>query len=79
MIDASDPHIGDRITVTDEILDRIGASQPRFYVFNQIDKCTRVQIKKLKTEYKHLKPIFVSAKIGEGIMNLKEQLQSFSS
>lgn len=79
VIDASDPHIGDRITVTDEILDRIGASQPRFYVFNQIDKCTRVQIKKLKTEYKHLKPIFVSAKIGEGIMNLKEQLQSFSS
>lgn len=65
VVDASDEHIADRISVTDEILARIGASQPRWYVFNQIDKCTSAQLKKLKTTYKHLKPLFVSAKTNE--------------
>lgn len=65
VVDASDEHIADRISVTDEILARIGASQPRWYVFNQIDKCTSAQLKKLKTMYKHLKPLFVSAKTNE--------------
>ncbi len=65
VVDASDEHIADRISVTDEILARIGASQPRWYVFNQIDKCTPAQLKKLKTTYKHLKPLFVSAKTNE--------------
>jgi GTP-binding protein HflX len=65
VVDASDEHIADRISVTDEILTRIGASQPRWYVFNQIDKCTSAQLKKLKTTYKHLKPLFVSAKTNE--------------
>ena len=65
VVDASDPHIADRIAVTDDILTRIGAKQPRWYVFNQTDKCTVAQLKKLKTTYKHLKPIFVSAKTSE--------------
>ena len=65
VVDASDEHIADRISVTDEILARIGASQPRWYVFNQIDKCTSAQLKKLKTTHKHLKPLFVSAKTNE--------------
>ena len=74
VVDASDPHIADRITVTDDILLRIGASQPRQYVFNQIDKCTPAQIKKLKSTCKHLKPIFTSAKTGEGVEELKGKL-----
>ncbi len=38
VIDASDPFIQERIQVVNEILDQIGATQPRFMVFNQIDK-----------------------------------------
>ncbi|MCB9806626.1 hypothetical protein H6768_01790 [Candidatus Peribacteria bacterium] len=67
VVDASDPHIQDRIDVTDNILNRIGATQPRWYVFNQIDKCSTHQIKALKKTYKHLKGIFVSAKTSEGL------------
>jgi len=76
VVDASDPHIEDRIGVTDDILSRIGASQPRWYIFNQIDKCTAAQLKKLKSTYKHLKPIFVSAKTGEGVEELRKKLSS---
>jgi GTPase len=78
VVDASDPHIIDRISVTDEILTRIGAKQPRWYIFNQIDKCTVAQIKKLKTTYKHLSPIFVSAKTDEGVEALKAKILTFS-
>lgn len=74
VVDAGDPHIADRISVTDDILTRIGATQPRWYVFNQIDRCTPAQIKKLKATYKHLKPIFVSAKTDVGIDELKQKL-----
>lgn len=78
VVDASDVHIADRISVTDEILARIGASQPRWYVFNQTDKCTPAQIKKLKADYRHLKPLFVSARTGEGIEELKAKILTFS-
>jgi len=78
VVDASDPHIIDRIRVTDEILTRIGATQPRWYVFNQTDKCTAAQIKKLKTTYKHLKPLFLSAKTDAGVEELKAKILTFS-
>ena len=65
VVDASDLHIADRIAVTDDVLERIGATQPRWYIFNQIDRCDATQIRKLKTQYKKLNPIFVSAKTGE--------------
>ncbi len=78
VVDAGDPHIADRIDVTNKILDRIGAKQPRWYIFNQIDRCTGAQIKKLKTDYKHLKPIFVSAKTGEWVEELKKKILTFS-
>jgi len=78
VIDASDPHISDRMTVTNTILDRIGATQPRWYIFNQIDKCTPADIKKLKKTYKHLNPLFVSAKTDEGLETLKGQILTFS-
>lgn len=78
VVDASDEHITDRISVTDEILARIGASQPRWYVFNQIDKCTSAQLKKLKTTYKHLRPLFVSAKTNEWVEELKTKILTFA-
>lgn len=78
VVDASDTHIVDRISVTDEILSRIGASQPRWYVFNQIDKCTPAQLKKLKTIYKHLHPLFVSARTIQGVEELKAKILTFA-
>jgi GTPase len=77
VVDASDPHIADRIAVTDDILTRIGATQPRWYIFNQIDKCTTPELKKLKSIYKHLHPIFVSAKTSVGIEELKQKIITF--
>ncbi len=77
VVDASDPHIADRIAVTDDVLERIGATQPRWYIFNQIDRCDTAQIKKLKTQYKKLNPIFVSAKTGEGVEELTAKIQSY--
>lgn len=77
VIDAEDPHLEDRIGVTDDILARIGATQPRWYIFNQIDKCDTSQLKKLKSVYKHLHPIFVSAKTGEGVEELKNKILTF--
>jgi GTP-binding protein HflX len=65
VVDSSDPHIADRIAVTDDILKRIGSNQPRWYVFNQTDRCTSARLKELKKTYKYLSPIFVSAKTGE--------------
>ncbi len=77
VVDASDPHIADRIAVTDDVLTRIGAIQPRWYIFNQIDKCTDIQLKKLKNTYKHLHPIFVSAKTNAGLEELKTKISTF--
>lgn len=78
VVDAGDPHIADRIAVTDEILDRIGAAQPRWYVFNQIDKCQKRDIQAIKKSYKNLKPIFISAVTGEGVEELKERILKIS-
>lgn len=78
VVDASDPHIADRMEVTNDILNRIGAAQPRWYIFNQIDRCIPSQIKKLKTTYKALKPLFVSAKMEIWIDELKEKILTFS-
>lgn len=79
VVDAGDPHIADRIAVTDDILERIWAQKPRFYIFNQIDRCDPETLKKLKTQYKKLHPIFVSAKTGEGIDELKQSILSMKS
>ena len=72
VVDASDPHIDDRITVTHDILRRIGIVQPCITIFNQIDRA--VDIVSLRDTYTDLDPVFVSAKTGEGIEELKRIL-----
>lgn len=74
MIDASDPKIEDRIRVTDEILESIGANQPRRYIFNQIDKLSDDQLNDLKQKWIHYDPLFVSAFDGSGLPLLKNVL-----
>jgi len=74
VVDASDRHWKKRIDVTDAILDRIGSKQKRMYIFNQIDKISKKDLALLKKETKIYKPIFVSAKSGEGLEKLKKYL-----
>lgn len=64
VVDASDPKIVDRIDVTDEILESIGADQKRIYVFNQTDKITKKRVNELKKEFEQYNPIFISAQSG---------------
>ncbi len=74
VVDASDPHWRDRIEVTDTILERIGAKQKRWYVFNQIDKISAKDVKMLKKDSKIYAPLFSSARTGEGLESLKVRL-----
>jgi len=74
VVDASDPHWRDRIEVTDTILERIGAKQKKWYIFNQIDKITKKELTLLKKETKMYKPFFLSARSWEGLEMLKMKL-----
>ena len=37
VIDASDPKMQEKIEVVESILERIGAKQQRYYIYNKID------------------------------------------
>ncbi len=75
VVDASDPHWQERINVTDEILERIGSKQPRWYIFNQIDKISKKELTALKKLVKPYAPMFLSAKTGEGVEELVKRIE----
>ncbi len=75
VVDASDPHWQERINVTDEILERIGSKQPRWYIFNQIDKISKKELTVLKKLVKPYTPMFLSAKSGEGVEELVKRIE----
>ncbi|HKL43738.1 MAG TPA: GTPase HflX, partial [Candidatus Absconditabacterales bacterium] len=52
IIDASDPFVQERINVVNEILDDIGANQPRLMVFNKIDLIDDKKLNEIKQNYK---------------------------
>lgn len=60
VIDSSDPFIQERINVVNEILDDIGANQPRIMVFNKIDLIDEKKLQELKNTYKDEISIFIS-------------------
>ena len=72
IVDASDPKIEDRISITDEILLKIGATQKKRYIFNQIDKLSTEEINVLKERFSELDPIFISAYKNIGVKELKK-------
>ncbi|MDP2670249.1 MAG: hypothetical protein Q8O99_04825 [bacterium] len=63
VIDASDPLLEDKIHIVDQILDQIGAHQPRVLVINKIDIITPSRLKTLKRSFSDAQ--FLSAQIGE--------------
>lgn len=75
VIDASDPKIQEKIEVVESILDRIGAKQPRYYIYNKIDLIEKRYLSALKKSLKGRKDVFlISAYSWEGIEQIKERL-----
>lgn len=75
IIDCSDPFVGEKIKVVNDILDKIGARQERILVFNKIDLTTKEVIKKLQEEYKGEEQVWISIKEWEWIAEIKEKIK----
>ena len=75
VVDAHDPWIEEKIQIVNDTLDKIGASQQRFLIYNKIDLMTDEQKSQLKSQWK----LIVSSVTGEGIDVIKQFLhQTFS-
>ena len=59
VIDASDPKIQEKIEVVESILDRIGAKQPRYYIYNKVDLLEKRYLSALKKSLKGRKDVFL--------------------
>lgn len=76
VIDATDPLLEDKIQVVDEILNQIGAQQPRIMVLNKIDMLKRKSaFTLLKKRFPHRQWVLVSAVSGQGIDALKMSIR----
>ncbi len=76
VIDVSDTKMFDKITIVEDILHELQATQTRIYVFNKIDLLSLEQQKILAEKYTGKSVVFVSAKTGEGIELLKEKTEA---
>jgi len=74
VIDASDPFVQERINVVNEILDDIGAKQPRFMVFNKIDLIDKSKLAELKSRFGWKDVLWISALKWIGLEELKKFL-----
>ncbi|USN56427.1 MAG: GTPase HflX [Candidatus Peribacteria bacterium] len=74
VIDSSDPQVYDKIQIVDDILDNIGATQRRLYIFNQVDRTDPEVLKKLLHTYSDRSIVALSALQKEGIDNLKSTI-----
>ena len=73
VIDASDPYVSERVQVVHEILDEIGAHQPKILVFNKTDLIDAATIQSLQSAFPGEK-VFISVKEGKGLEDLKQLL-----
>jgi GTP-binding protein HflX len=72
VIDVADPFLHEKIEEVEEVLKQIHADQiPSIYVFNKIDAKKRIAKATLSKKYKKHHPVFVSAKTGVGMEELK--------
>jgi GTPase len=71
VIDASDPEFASHISVTNQVLEEIGAGgKPKILVFNKIDSASDLDF--LRARYADA--CFISAKTGEGLEKLIERI-----
>lgn len=78
VVDVSDPHFSEKISIVDDILKSIHADQEKIYVFNKIDAISDEQKIAIQEEYAHLNPIFVSALTNEGVENVKKTILQYT-
>lgn len=75
VIDASDEKMVDKITIVEDILHELNATQTRIYVFNKIDLLHPEQLAVLQKKYTGESVVFVSAKTNKGIETLKQKTE----
>lgn len=75
VIDIADPESNYKISVVNEILNELGRdTRDAIYVFNKSDLVPDINDAKIVQEYKEFTPLFVSAKTGKGIEELKSTI-----
>lgn len=74
VIDASDPFVHERIEVVHQVLDEIGAHQPKLLVFNKIDHITEERKSELQNQFSSYDCVFISVKEALGLDELKAKL-----
>ena len=72
VIDASDPHMTEKIRAVEEILDDVGVEQARLFVFNKLDLVEAEELEKLRAQYPEA--AFFSAQMGDGVEELVERV-----
>lgn len=77
VVDAHDPHLEDKIGVVDTILEDIGATQHKIYVFNKIDLLTSQELAVLQSRYESYHACRVSSHHKIGLDILKKHILSF--
>lgn len=77
VIDASDSYVSERMQVVHNILEEIGAHQPKILVFNKIDLINEAQIEALKSAFSDCEKVFISVKEGKGLEELKQLLMKY--
>lgn len=74
VIDISDPEWQVKILIVNEILEELGRNSLKaIYVFNKTDLVTEDK-EKIAQKFPHNTPVFISAKTGVGIRNVKKQI-----
>lgn len=77
VIDATDPFVHEKIQEVEQILAELKTvGTPKIYVFNKTDLKKRLPRAALKKRYAEFTPVFVSARSGEGLEELKNAIAS---
>lgn len=72
IIDATDPQMQDNIEQVEVVLAEIGAAdRPKLCVLNKIDNAEHLSVQKTSDEHGQVNNVWVSAKTGEGLNQLK--------
>jgi len=73
VIDVADPFVHEKIQEVEDVLKGLEViDRPTIYVFNKIDTLKKIPKATLLKKYKSMTPVFVSAKTGEGLEELKK-------
>lgn len=74
VIDASDPFVQERIDTVDQVLEDIGATQPKLMVFNKTDKISEEEFLLLQKKYAEFNPVWISVYEEKWFEELKERI-----